>query len=177
MELIRMKGVNNMKKLIKSVGILSIAFLSLNLSACGNSTGTAKDGNELKIEQAALKLHNAVEKGKYKLVGTEELKKWLDEKKDMVIVDTMPEDHYQKTKIPTAVNAELPMKMDEVTPEQKEKFLKMLGDDKEKTIVVYCGFTACGRSDVGALIAKEAGYKNVYRQPGGIIAWQDAGYK
>lgn len=157
--------------------ILAI-ILSISLSACsGKDIGTAKDGNELKIEQASIKLVNAVEKGKYKLVSTEELKKWIDEKKDMVVVDTMPASHYEKTKIPTAVNAELPGKMSDVTPEQKENFLKQLGNDKDKTIVVYCGFVGCARSDVGAIIAKEAGYKNVYRQPGGIIAWQDAGNK
>ncbi len=31
------------------------------------------------------------------------------------------------------------------------------------------------RSHVGATLAKEAGYKNVYRFPGGIAAWLDAG--
>lgn len=168
-----------MKKSKKILSLIVIGVLSFNLSACSSSkgAGTAKDGNELKIEQASIKLVTAVEKGKYKLVGTEELKKWIDEKKDMIVVDTMPASHYEKTKIPTAVNAELPIKMADLKPEQKDKFLQVLGNDKEKTIVVYCGFVGCARSDVGALIAKEAGFKNVYRHPGGIIAWQDAGNK
>ena len=172
-----MKGVYKMKKINKTLSMLTIGLLSLNIVGCSNGAGTAKDGNELKIEQASIILHQAVEKGQYKLVGTEELKKWIDEKKDMVVVDTMPASNYEKAKIPTAVNAELPVKMSDVKLEQKEKFLKLLGDDKEKTIVIYCGFVGCARSDVGAVIAKEAGYKNVYRQPGGIVAWQDAGNK
>ena len=60
-------------------------------------------------------------------------------------------------------------------PEEKEAFLKTLGDNKDKKIVIYCGFVACERSHVGAVLAKEAGYKNVYRFPGGIAAWLDAG--
>jgi len=63
----------------------------------------------------------------------------------------------------------------ESKPEEKETFLKTLGTDKDKKIVIYCGFVSCERSHVGATLAKEAGYKNVYRFPGGIAAWLDAG--
>ncbi len=42
-----------------------------------NSVGTSVDGNEVKIEAAAMKLVNAVEKGGYKLVKTDELKHGL----------------------------------------------------------------------------------------------------
>ena len=74
-----------------------------------------------------------------------------------------------------AVNAGLPKEMKDLKPEEKEAFLKTLGDNKDKKIVIYCGFVACERSHVGAVLAKEAGYKNVYRFPGGIAAWLDAG--
>lgn len=161
----------------KILSISGICALALSLTACGSSVGTAKDGNEQKIEAASMKLVTAVEKGKYKLISTEELKKWIDEKQDFILIDTMPKDSYEKQKIPTAVNAELPVKMEDVTPEQKAEFIKQLGTDKNKKIVIYCGFVGCARSDVGALIAKEEGFSEVYRQPGGIIAWQDAGYK
>lgn len=174
-----------MKKFTK---VFALFFaLVLSLSACssgGGDTaskdkgpGTAKDGNELTIEQASMQLVKAVEEGKYKMVGTEELKSWIDKKEDMIIVDTMPAKSYDKNRIPGAVNAELPVKLDETTPEQKDAFLKQLGEDKAKKIVLYCGFVKCERSHVGALIAKEAGYTNVYRQPGGIIAWIDAGFE
>lgn len=162
----------------KLLTIITTGVLATSLSACSSkSPGTAKDGNEQKIETAAMKLVTAVEKGNYKLVSTEELKKWIDEKQDIVIVDTMPADSYAKQKIPGAVNAELPVKMEDVKPEQKEAFIKALGTDKNKKVVIYCGFVGCARSDVGALIAKEEGFKEVYRQPGGIISWVDAGYK
>lgn len=178
-----------MKKFARVFAILCA--LTLTLTACSSGSngdkkdsteatnkkiGTAKDGDEMKIEKASMKLVNAKEKGKYKLVGTEELKKWIDAKEDMVIVDTMPAKSFKANRIPGAVNAELPITMDKVTPEQKDAYIKALGDKKDKKVVVYCGFVGCERSDVGAVIAQEAGFKNVYRQPGGIIAWMDAGY-
>ena len=103
------------------------------------------------------------------------MKKSIDNNEDMVLVDTIPADRFEKTKIKGAVNAGLPKEMKDLKPEEKEAFLKTLGDNKDKKIVVYCGFTACERSHVGATLAKEAGYKNVYRFPGGIAAWLDAG--
>ncbi|MDY6065380.1 MAG: rhodanese-like domain-containing protein [Finegoldia sp.] len=144
--------------------------------ASSKDPGTAKDGNEQKIETASMNLVNAVNKGGYELLSTEELNSWIEQKKDMIIIDTMPAKSFDKNRIPGAVNAELPVKAEEVKPEQKEAFIKALGEDKNKTIVVYCGFVQCARSDVGANIAKEAGFTNVYRQPGGIVAWMDAGY-
>ncbi len=65
----------------------------------------------------------------------------------------------------------------DATDDEKAAFEAQLGDDKDALIVVYCGFTACGRSDAGAAYAVELGYTNVYRQPGGIIAWRNAGYE
>lgn len=48
--------------------------------------------------------------------------------------------------------------------------------DKDKVLVFYCGFTKCTRSHNGAMWAEKLGYKNVYRCPGGIKAWLEAGY-
>jgi rhodanese-related sulfurtransferase len=47
---------------------------------------------------------------------------------------------------------------------------------KNKKIVLYCGFVKCTRSHMAAKYLVEQGYTNVYRQPGGISAWVDAGY-
>lgn len=96
----------------------------------------------------------------------------------MVVIDTMPASSFTGGHIKGAVNAELPKTQAEgTTAEQKAAFLKLLPADKTTPIVVYCGFTACGRSDVGAAMAVQEGYTNVYRYPGGIVAWKDAGYE
>ena len=57
-----------------------------------------------------------------------------------------------------------------------EDFKKLLGDNKEKSIVIYCGFVKCTRSHNGAAWAVKLGYKNVYRYPGGIFAWKGADF-
>lgn len=167
-----------MKKLVKRLAVLVVCLMTM--TACSSGTekgtvGTAKDGNEQKIETAAMKLLKTAEAG-YKFVGTEELKKMVDAKEDMIIIDTMPASSFTKNHIPGAVNAELPVKLEDTKPEQKEAFLKALGTDKSKKVVIYCGFVGCERSHVGALVAKEAGFTNILRHPGGIIAWVDAGY-
>ena len=172
-------------KLKKVYAFLASLLIGASLVACsGNGAavqkkiGTAVDGNEVKIESAAMKFAKDWGEGGYDLISTEELKKKIDANEDMIIVDTMPASSFAKNHIKGAVNAELPADgVDKVTPEQKDAFLKVLGEDKDKTIVIYCGFVGCARSHVGGVIAKEAGYKNVLRQPGGIIAWTDAGYE
>jgi rhodanese-related sulfurtransferase len=55
-------------------------------------------------------------------------------------------------------------------------YVALLGPDKEKAIIIYCGFVKCTRSHNGARWAKKLGYKNVYRYTGGIFAWKGAKY-
>ena len=54
----------------------------------------------------------------------------------------------------------------------KTKKVKVV--NKDKKIVVYCGFVKCQRSHQGAMFLVKQGFKNVYRYPGGISAWVDA---
>lgn len=133
---------------------------------------------ELETEKTAVNFAREVMKGGYKIVSTEELKNWIDQKKDMLIVDTMPyEDSYKKQHVPGAVQFEFPK--EEVTnldDKTKDAFKKILGPNKERLIVIYCGFTKCGRSHNGAMWAAKMGYKNAYRYPGGIKAWTEADY-
>jgi thiosulfate/3-mercaptopyruvate sulfurtransferase len=173
-----------MKRRIASIAI-AMALVIGSLAGCSQQSatpaktaGTAIDGNEVSIETAAIKLVKAVKEGEYSLVSTAELKAMIDQKKDMIIIDTMPKATYDAGHIPGALNAELPKEgLSYATDEQKAAFVKLLGDNKDKQIVLYCGFVACERSHVGALIAKENGFKNVARYPGGLIAWQDAKYE
>ncbi|MDD3295723.1 MAG: rhodanese-like domain-containing protein, partial [Geobacteraceae bacterium] len=58
----------------------------------------------------------------------------------------------------------------------KAELVKHLGPDKNRLIVLYCGFTKCTRSHNGAMWAVKLGYKNVYRHPGGIKGWMEADY-
>jgi thiosulfate/3-mercaptopyruvate sulfurtransferase len=138
---------------------------------------------EVEKEAGAVKLAREVIRGGYDLVTTAELKKWIDGKKDMLIVDTMPyEASYQKQHVPGAEQFLFPIPemtswdSGETAGKSQADYVKLLGADKSKTLVIYCGFVKCTRSHNGALWAKKLGYTKVYRYPGGIYAWRGAKY-
>ncbi len=138
---------------------------------------------EVKMETSAVKLLREVQRGGYGVVKTDELKAWIDEGKEMVIVDTMPfEASYKKMHVPGAEQFLFPIPemgtwdAKETDGKSVEDFETLLGSDKNKAIVIYCGFVKCTRSHNGAAWAKKLGYTNVYRYPGGIFAWKGADY-
>ena len=133
---------------------------------------------EIETEKLAVQFANQVKSGGYSIVTTEELKVWLDKKDPVLIVDTMPlEDSYKKNHIPTAVQIEFPIEeMSQLDDAKKAALEQLLGPDKGRKIVFYCGFTKCGRSHNAAMWATKLGYTNVYRYPGGIKAWLEADY-
>lgn len=151
-------------------GLFALVAVTTNAHALGVK--------ELETEKSAVTFAREVERGAYKIVDTNELKKWMDEKKSMLIVDTMPyADSYKKNHIPGAMQMEFPIpEMKTLDDKTKAELVKLLGPDKKRLIVFYCGFTKCTRSHNGAMWAVKLGYKNVYRYPGGIKGWMEADY-
>jgi rhodanese-related sulfurtransferase len=153
------------------------SLFALSLSGCAAKIGTSPQGLELPIEKAALKLGADVQAGGYKVVTTDELKKWLDEKKSVLVVSSLPvEDDKAFGILPGAVNSPMPKTEKDLTPADAERLLKVAGNDKERVVVVYCGFVACRRSHIAAKLLVDNGFKNVYRYPAGIAGWGEAGY-
>lgn len=162
----------NLFKLTPTTVILALA-----LFGCAGKIGTSPQGLELPIEKAALKLSSDVQAGGYKVITTDELKKWLDEKKPVLVLSSLPaEDDKAFGLLPGAINAAMPKAEKELTPADTERLLKAAGDDKERAVVIYCGFVACRRSHLAAKLLVENGFQHVYRYPAGIIAWGEAGY-
>lgn len=162
-------------------------FLVLGLTAGITAPADAflenKFEKEVEKETEAVKLVREVQRGGYDVVTTEELKKWTDSGKEMVIVDTMPyADSYKKQHVPGAVQFLFPIPdmkewdTKETDGKTLEDYKTLLGDDQSKTIVIYCGFVKCTRSHNGAAWAVKLGYQNVYRYPGGVFAWKGAGF-
>jgi len=167
-----------MKKLVVLV-IGALMIMSFGSPAMAKN----KFEREVEKEAGAVKLVHEVERGGYKVIKTDELKQWIDSKKNMVIVDTMPyADSYKKGHVPGAKQFLFPVpEMNEWDNKETDgktpaDFEALLGTDKNKTVVIYCGFVKCTRSHNGASWAEKLGYKNVYRYPGGIFAWKGAGY-
>ncbi len=161
--------------------------VGLFLLAMGVSTLSYAADNkfeeELVKEKETVKVIRDVQQGGYGIVTTDELKGMIDAGKDMLIIDTMPfEDSYKKNHIPGAKQFLFPIPemkewdAKETDGKSVEDFKALLGPDKNKMIVVYCGFVKCTRSHNGAAWAKKLGYTNVYRYLGGIFAWKGAGF-
>lgn len=163
--------------------LFSTLFATLLLISTPAFSWDNKFEKEVKTEQQAVKLVREIQRGGYDVVTTDELKKWQDEGKEMIIVDTMPfESSYKKVHVPGAEQFLFPIPdmnswdKNETAGKSQSDFEKLIGSDKNKTIVIYCGFVKCTRSHNGAVWAKKLGYKNVYRYPGGIFAWKGADY-
>jgi rhodanese-related sulfurtransferase len=172
-------------KTIFSVALACLLITALNntVYAFGFGFGENKFEQEVVTEKATVKLARETIQGKYDLITTEELKKLIDSEKDILIIDTMPyEKSYAKAHVPGAKQFLFPIPVmdkwnsSETGGKSEEEYLALLGSDKNKTIVIYCGFVKCTRSHNGAMWAKKLGYKNVLRHPGGIFAWKGAGY-
>lgn len=162
--------------------ILIVVLVAGMVSPAGAFLGN-KFEKEVEKETVAVKLFREVQRGGYDVVTTEELKKWIESGKDMLIVDTMPyEESYKKQHVPGALQFLFPIPdmkewdTKETDGKTLEDYKKMLGDIKEKPIVIYCGFVKCTRSHNGAAWAIKLGYKNVFRYPGGIFAWKGADF-
>jgi rhodanese-related sulfurtransferase len=160
-----------------------LGILVFGLAAPAGAFLENKFEKEMVKESGAVKLVREVQRGGYDVVTTKELKQWIDSGKDMLIIDTMPYDaSYKKGHVPGAKQFLFPIPdmqtwdTKETNGKSKEDFEALLGPDKNKTIVIYCGFVKCTRSHNGAVWAVELGYKNVYRYSGGIFAWKGAGY-
>ncbi len=149
------------------------------MGACG----TNKFEREVELEHSAVNLTRQTLEGGYELLTASELSEAISKGEPLLLVDAMPfEDGFSKEHLPGAKNFPFPKApaqewdATEAGGKTPADFEALLGPDKERTIVIYCGFVDCARSHNGAVWAKKLGYKNVWRFPGGIHAWKGAGY-
>ena len=159
--------------------LLIVLFTSSNAFAFGDS----EFKSEVTKETGAVKLLREVAHGGYDVITTAELAELKASGEDILIIDTMPfEASYKKNHVPGAVQFLFPIpemmewNSADTAGKSEADFVGLLGDNKDKKIIVYCGFVKCTRSHNGALWAKKLGYNNVYRYPGGIFAWKGAGF-
>ncbi len=134
----------------------------------------SKFEEELEKEQGAAKLAQEIQRGGYDIVTTEELKKMIDDGKDILVIDTMPyEDSYKKNTSPAPNNSCFRFRT--CSPGQRNRQAKPLritrpcwGLTPRKPLVITAVLSNA-RSHNGAVWAKKLGYKNVIRYSGGIL--------
>ncbi len=162
--------------------LLAALFAGMTFAATSSLALTSIQ-KETDVEMVALKVANETVQGGYKLIKMEDVKKMLDAKEDFVLVDAHPKWEFEMGYIDGARHFGFQSNMagtweKDVTDAKltQDDYRKLLGADLNKKIVIYCGFTKCGRSHNASMWAKKLGYTNVYRAPGGITAWKDLEY-
>ena len=94
-------------------------------------------------------------------ISPETLKQWLDEKKDITLLDTR--NHYEVALGSFEGTEHLSINYFSEFPEA----VKQADFDKEKTVVMFC--TGGIRCEKASLEMQHQGYKNVYQLDGGIL--------
>jgi phage shock protein E len=99
------------------------------------SSGTPADEQPVWWKQLA----DEAKKDGYGLVTMDDLKRLYDSKEHLLILDTRTDYEFKDGHLPDAVN--LPFDLGDklqLRPEKKKAFLKLLGPDKERKIIIYC---------------------------------------
>ena len=103
-------------------------------------------------------------KGNYAAVSADWMKKQINSKSNMVVVDARPKRaKYDKGHIPTAIS---------IPDSQFDKFKDQLPADKATSLVFYCGGFKCPLSHKSAKKAMAMGYTDVKVFAAGYPAWQ-----
>ncbi len=110
----------------------------------------------------------ARKKKRYQSLPPQELDRWMEESREMLLVDTLPPEQYERRHLPEALN----LCVFEVVFIEE---IRNLVPDRGHPIVVYGD---CWESFEAAAAAEKLvrdGYRNVFTLEGGICGWQEAG--
>jgi rhodanese-related sulfurtransferase len=106
------------------------------------------------------------ERKEMKTIEATKLKALLDGNDDVLLVNTLNADSFEKTRVPGAVNI----------PLEGEDFLARVEEQaggKDKPVVVYCASQQCNSSEKAAEKLENAGFTAVTDFAGGFKAWQE----
>jgi rhodanese-related sulfurtransferase len=101
-------------------------------------------------------------------IDRETLKQWMDEKRDITLVEVLPLDKYEEFHLPGALN--IPFGAD-FEARIRENF-----PDRFQPIVVYCLDQDCSASPKAAETMERLGYQKVYDYEAGKVDWRHAGF-
>lgn len=99
-------------------------------------------------------------------IDTPDLKSMLERGEEVLLVNTLPSERFEETKLPGAVN--IPQDRDDFVEQVEQR-----AGGKDKKIVVYCANIECDSSHQAATKLDHAGFVDVVEYRGGAKAWQD----
>ena len=138
------------------IAILIIA-LSFSLDACVAQTlrETLRTSDQMVTEAKAVIVELSVD----------DVKRMIDNKEQIIILDVRDKDEFESGWIPGAINLSRGM---------LEFKISALIPDKNTTVIVYCGIDLRGPLAVRTL--NEMGYRKAVNMIGGLKAWKAAGF-
>jgi len=116
-------------------------------------------------------------------VDADQVKAWLDNGEDMIILDPRKtSDYSEKGHIPMAVNcpvntdAELTDKVIKEAADHLSSCSELKGVKKGTKIITYCNGTTCWMSPKAVSALVKIGYTNIFWFRGGMSEWNGKGY-
>lgn len=100
-----------------------------------------------------------------KEVSAGDVKKMLDAKENIILLDVRDKNEFEGERIPGAIN---------ISRGMLEFKAAMIIPDKNARIVVYCGLDL--RGPLATRTLNDLGYKNAVNMIGGQKVWKEAGY-
>jgi len=127
---------------------------------CFISTGYRADAADKTPEQIVKEARATI-----KEVSIADVKKMIDTKENVIILDVRDKNEIEEGRIPGAMN---------ISRGMLEFKAGMVLQDRNARIIVYCGLDL--RSPLATRTLNELGYKNAVNMAGGFKAWKEAGY-
>lgn len=145
-----------MRKSVWISGVIAVCLFA------GGLAGAAEKTTEQLLDEARKVV---------KRLSVQEVKKAIDGKEKVVLIDAQDMKDYQGGHIEGAVNMS---RAASVSGRLLEHHMQKVTTDKDAKIIVYCQFDT--RAPLAVKTLNEIGYKNAAYMIGGLKAWKDAGY-
>ncbi len=139
----------------RNFAIMIIALCFFTACATQNYGGAARTSDQM-VKEA---------KASIREVSVDDLKKMIDNREKIIILDVRDKDEFETGYIPGAINLSRGM---------LEFKVNTLIPDRNATVIVYCGIDL--RGPLATRTLNEMGYKNAVNINGGLKAWKAAGY-
>ncbi len=133
-----------------------LVIITLCFVACATQHGAGIRTSDQMVKDA---------KASIKEVSIDDVKKMIDKKDKIIILDVRDKDEFETGYIPGAINLSRGM---------LEFKINTLIPDRNATIIVYCGVDL--RGPLATKTLNEMGYSKAVNINGGLKAWKAAGY-
>ena len=110
-------------------------------------------------------------KAAVKNVSIQDVKKMLDAKESIIVLDVRDTRGFVMEHLPGAQNMSRAVNL---SPRILEHHMQKTAPDKGAKIIVYCDFDT--RAPLAVKAMNEIGYANAVYMKGGLKAWKEAGY-